>query len=135
MYKFKFTDVLKYAFLKTILTCILIVITNAFNKEGNQQMVGLVIIVGILSLVIIYLLLLAIQKIGIKGIYYSFFLIVLVLIINELIGIVIERSTNIFAVIINGKPWQVAYKICDIVSVILSSYVCLVLPMQTRRSS
>jgi len=52
MHKFKFTDFLKYAILKTVLTNVLVVITNAFNKEGAQQMIGFTIIVGIISLVV-----------------------------------------------------------------------------------
>ena len=130
MYKFKFTDVLKHAFLKTVLTSILVVITNTFNKEGNQQMIGFAIIVGVLSLLIIYLVLLAIRKVEFKNIYNVYLLIILMLVVNELIGMSIEIKTNIIAVIINGKSWQIAFKVCDIVSVILSSYLCFVLPIR-----
>ena len=130
MYKFKFTDVLKYAFLKTVLTSILVVITNAFNNEGNQQIIGFVIIVGVLSLLIIYLVLLAMRKVEFKNIYYVYLLIILILIINELIGMSIERKTNVIAVIINRKSWQIAFKVCDTVSVILSSYLCFALPIR-----
>jgi len=133
MYKFKFTDVLKYAFLKTVLTNILVVITSAFNNESNQQMIEFAIIVGILSLLIIYLGLLMKRKVEFKNTYYIYFLIILLLVVNEITGMVIEKDTNIAAVIMNGKSWQIAYKICDVVSVILSSYLCFILPIRNMR--
>lgn len=133
MYKFKFTDILKYVFLKTVLTSILVVITSAFNSEGNQQMIGFAIIVGILSLLIIYLGLLTMHKVEFKNPYYIYLLIILLLVINEITGMVIEKDTNIFAVIMNGKSWQIAYKVCDVVSVIFSSYLCFILPIRNMR--
>ena len=128
MVKFKFKDVLKYTILKAILTSVFVVITNSFNKEGSQQMIGFAIIVGIISLGVFYLLLLATRKIASGIIYYSFLLIIFAFILNELMGMAIEIDTNIYTVIARGKPWQVTYKICDVISVVFSSYVCLVLP-------
>jgi len=66
------------------------------------------------------------RKIEFINIYYSLLLIILAVVINDLIGMAIEINTNIFAIIVKGKPWQVAYKICDTISVVLSSYMCLV---------
>lgn len=131
MYKFKFTDVFKYVILKTILTSILVVITSAFNNEGNQQMIGFTIIVGIISLLIIFLVILTMRKLKFKKNYYVYLLIILTLLVNEIIGMVIEKDTNIVAVILNGKTWQIAYKVCDILSIILSTYLFFILPIRS----
>jgi hypothetical protein len=45
---------------------------------------------------------------------------------------IIEKDTNIIKVVMDGKSWQIAYKVCDITSSIFSSRICFVLPAKTK---
>jgi hypothetical protein len=132
MYKIKFKNILKYAVSKTILTnlLVLVVSTNGFNWEGKQQMMGFTVIVGFLSLAVLCLFLLVKRKGEFKSGYYPFFMVIFALVVNDVAGMALGIDTNIISVILQRKPWLITYKLCDVESVIFSSYLWLVLPIK-----
>jgi hypothetical protein len=136
MNKLKFKNILKYVVSKTILTSILVLVvsTEGLNWEGKQQMIGFTTIVGILSLAVLCLFLLVKRKVKFKSSYYPFFIVIFALIVNDVVGMAVGIDINIISVILQRKPWLITYKLCDVESVIFSSYVCLVLPMQKMLS-
>jgi hypothetical protein len=99
MQTLKFKNILKYVVSKTILTSILVVISSAFNGEGEQQMIGFTLVVGILSLAMLCLFLLK-RKLGSTSSYFPFFMVFFALIVNDVVGMALEMNTNIISVLL-----------------------------------
>jgi hypothetical protein len=127
--KFKFLDVLKYCFLKTLLSSYFFVWTKEFNSEGNQQMAGFNTLIGIASLIIIYLFILFTQKLGADISKNIFLLIGGLFIVNEGLHTISGIEYSIYTIIVNKKPWQVTYKLCDYAAILVSATLCFVLPV------
>lgn len=127
--KFRFIDVLKYSFLKTVLSSLFFVWTKEFNSEGNQQMAAFNTLIGIASLIIIYLVNLFVQKLGVNISKNILLLIVILFIVNETLHTVSGTEYNIFTIVMNKKPWQLIYKICDYASILVSATLCFILPV------
>jgi hypothetical protein len=127
--KFKFFDVLKYSFVKTVLSSLFFVWTKEFNSEGNQQMAGFNTLIGIASLIIIYLVILFVQKLGVNISKNILLLIVILFIVNEALQTLSGTEYNIYSIIVNKKPWQLIYKLCDYASILVSATLCFILPV------
>jgi hypothetical protein len=54
MGKIKFSNILKYVGLTTLITCVVIPFNAIYNREGNGQMIAGTVIIGIISLPLIY---------------------------------------------------------------------------------
>ncbi len=136
--KFGFKDVLKYCIVKIILTSLFFVLTNEFNSEGNQQMIGYTILIGIASLVVLWIIILILNKIEFDLSKHYIILIIILFIVNEGLDTISGIEYNIYVIIMSEKPWQLVFKICDYISLFISGFLFFTLPvlrMQIEKSN
>jgi len=126
MIKPKFLDFLKFFLIKTLITSILFISFDSQGYEGNQETIIYTIFIGTITLIIFYLIILLVQKSGYN--YGRYYFIFSLLIINELSGIIVSYETNIFEVIMTRQNWLILFKLFDNISLIISAYLCFILP-------
>lgn len=129
-----FLTVLMYIISKTFSISIIVGVSNLFNKEGQQQMIGFSIIIGIISLILIYISSIILNKIIFSRAGYIFYIIGFTFLINEISSIIIEPSTNFFSVFTNNKSWQIVYKVSDVICVLFFSWVFFIIPTKKEKS-